>query len=260
MAKSKSVVKRKGTAAAVPDQFGDLAGRGMENVTGSDLLIPRLAIVQALSPQLDPSQPQYIEGAQIGHMCDVGTGDLFPDEIVFLPCFWRKDYIEWAPRKSGKGLVQIHSSPEILDTCQRDEKNRPFTAEGNLIAETAQWFGLNLSADGRKSFIPMASTQLKHSKRWMTQATSEKQTRKDGSVFTPALFFRTYRLTTGEESNNEGKWSGWRIERGETLPEFSKEWKAYLADAVGFCDSLASGEINANVSHMDGVDREEGAM
>lgn len=245
--------------AATTDAFGALAGMGMENVGASDLLVPRLTILQALSPQLKRNKAEFIDSAEEGVICDVGLGELFPDGILFIPVFYRKDYIEWAPRSSGKGLVQIHSDPSVLDDCQRDDKNRPIRDNGNYIAETAQFFGINLTAGGRKSYVAMASTQLKKARRWNTYATGEKLSRPDGSSFTPPLFYRSYKLTTGEEENSEGSWYGWKIERGPTLPELAGEehvdvgapFQQMLGDCKTFLEGLVSGSIKADTSQLD---------
>jgi hypothetical protein len=127
---------------------------------------------------------------------------------------------------------------------------------GNYIAETAQFFGLNLSADSRKSFIPMASTQLKKARGWLTMATGEKLSRDDGSTFTPPLFYRCYKLTTGEESNSEGTWAGWKVERGPSLPELGAKpwdlnWEDIKQESVDFLMSLKSGEANVDASQLD---------
>jgi hypothetical protein len=174
---------------------------------------------------------------------------------MFLPVYYRKDYLEWAPRSSGQGLVNIHTDPSILDQCERNERNQPVLPNGNYVAETAQFFGMNLTADGRKSFIPMASTQLKKARKWLTLATGEKLKRADGSTFMAPIFYRTYLLSTAEESNNEGSWSGWKIDRGPALPElgaepYSMDWKAIKEDAVAFRESLIKGESRADVSQM----------
>jgi hypothetical protein len=245
--------------------FADYAGAGMENVGVSDLLVPRLAILQALSPQLKKKDASYIEGADLGDIADVGTGEIYKDGVVFLPVHYRKDYLEWAPRSSGKGLVNIHHDPSILDRCQRDEKNRPVLANGNYIAETAQFFGLNLTADRRKCFIPMGSTQLKKARKWMTLATGEKLKRDDGTEFVAPLFYRTYELRSAEESNAEGEWAGWTINRGKSLPElddlFGCTWRVLRDEAIEFREALLRGEIKADTAGMDGtVVETEGAM
>ena len=261
MAKGKEVATKKNSSTAVVagGSFEDHAGAGLENVGAGDLLIPRIGILQDLSPQVKPQKAEFIEGAAIGNICDIGTGDLFTDGILFLPVYYRKDYLEWYPRNTGKGLAAIHSDPAILDACTRDERNRPILENGNLVSETAQMFGFNLTADGRKSFIPMSSTQLKKSKKWLTLATGEKLTRGDGSTYTPPLFYRAYALTTVGESNNDGDWFGWKVERGPALPDLGEtiaglDWKDVMNEAISFRESLVTGGANADVSHLQGVE------
>lgn len=249
-------------AVLATDDFSEYAGAGLENVSANDVLIPRLSILQALSPQLSKRKAEYIPNAEIGNIADVGTGELFPDGIWFLPVLYRKDYLEWAPRDTGKGLVAIHSDPAILDRCSKDDRSRPTLPNGNYIAETAQFFGLNLSAGGRMCFIPMASTQLKKARRWNTLATGEKLRRTDGSEFAAPLFYRTYHLTTAEESNNDGDWWGWVIARGLALPEIKLDEHGFSsqglkAAAVAFRESLAKGAVRADIAEDPAS---EGAM
>lgn len=245
------------------DLFGTMAGEGLENVGAKDVLIPRLTIAQALSPQINKKKPEFIEGAEIGDIIDVGTSELFKDGIIFLPVLYRKDYLEWAPRDSGKGLQGVHSDPSILDQCTLNEKKKPILPNGNYIAETAQFFGINITGGRQMSFIPMASTALKVARKWNTMASGEKLKRADGSEFTAPMFYRTYKLTTAEESNNEGDWSNWKVERGPTLVEIAAELginaAELLAMAKKFKDDLIAGAVSADTSGMDGGASGEGA-
>jgi len=256
MAKKQEVaVQSKGTALVEIDSaFESMAGEGLENVTTRDLIIPRITLLQALSPQVQPKKPEYINGAKVGDICDVGTQEIFEAPLVFLPVHYIKQYLEWAPRSSGKGLVKIHEDASILESCKPDEKNRPTTKDGNYIAETAQFFGLNMSAGGRRCFLPMASTQLKKARRWLTLATSEKVQRADGSTFTPPLFYRVYNLSVVDESNAEGDWAGWKIERGDRLQDIGDNWREYYNEAISFRDSLKRGEVRGDI----GADEDQG--
>tara|TARA_R110000868_G_scaffold160021_3_gene389306 strand:- start:22 stop:846 length:825 start_codon:yes stop_codon:yes gene_type:complete len=236
--------------------FEAYAGAGMENVTASDLLVPRIAVLQQLSPQLNKTKPEHIPGAELGMIADLGTGEVFKDGIIYLPVYFRKDYLEWAPRASGKGLVKVHTDPAVMDSAKRNDKNQPILANGNLIAETAQWFGMILStSDRRKCFIPLTSTQLKVSRRWMSLATGEKLKRADGSEFTAPLFYRTYHMTTATASNNQGEWGVFKVERGKSLPEYCSEFgineKDLIDEALKFRDSVMKGETKADTRGME---------
>lgn len=228
----------------------DSADNGYENVTARDLLIPRMTIIQALSPQVNPLKPEYDPEAKAGDVYDVGMQQTFPDGILFIPVFYQKSWLEWAPRASGKGLQGIHLSESILEETTRDERRRSVLPNGNYIAETAQFYGFNMTAGGRKSFVPMTSTQLKKARLLLTLATIEKVQRPDGSEFTPPIFFRSYELRTGPESNNEGSWNGWRIERGPLLVQFD-HWQDLLAEIKEFRASLAAGTLRGDLANME---------
>src|SRR5687768_6899489 len=229
----------------------DSGDTGFENVTSKDLIIPRLTILQGLSPQVTQGKPEFDPNAKVGDVYDVGLQERFPNGVVFIPVLYSKAYLEWAPRNSGKGLQGIHNDDRILDETEDDEKGRPTLKNGNYIVETAQLYGINVTAAFRKCFLPMSSTQLKKARRLLTLATSEKLPRADGSFFTPPLYYRSYRLTTVPESNNEGNWKGWKIERDKALNELPN-WKEHLQDITQFRESLLKGEAKGDLSGIDG--------
>lgn len=247
-----TIEKDNAPLAIVPPaiEFEEFAGAGMETATARDYMIPRVAIIQALSPQLKKSKAEFIADAKEGDICDVGTGDLYRDGIEFLAVAYRKDWIEWAPRSTGKGLVAIHPTNALEASCTRDDKGKLILPNGNLLQETAQFLGLNLSGNKRMCFLPMAASQLKKAKKWMTLASEEKLQRSDGTEFTAPLFYRTYLLTTAEESSAENTWYGWRIQRGRALPTI-ENYKDLLAHALSFRESIQKGDLKTDVASMD---------
>ena len=55
--------------------------RGSEDVTANDVIIPRLDIIQGLSPQKDKTHAKYIKGAEEGVIFNSVTGELY-DSIL----------------------------------------------------------------------------------------------------------------------------------------------------------------------------------
>jgi len=222
---------------------------GFENVTAADLLIPRLGILQGLSPQVTQGEPEYDKDARVGMIWDMGLGEGFPDGVTIIPVHYSKVYIEWAPRESGKGLIKIHQSDEIYDQTEEDANGRSVLPNGNYIAETAQLYALNVTKGYQKVFIPMVSTQLKKARLLLTLATTEKVARPDHTEFTPPLFYRSYNLSTVPEGNNKGKWMGWKIDRGDTLQELApKNWREILDDIVEFRKTIEKGEARGDLA------------
>jgi hypothetical protein len=251
---AKEVVKAGKTDLAVAEgaaAFEAFAGGGMENVTAKDILIPRLGILQGLSPQVVRGKPEYDADNKVGDVFDLGLQERFPDGIVFIPVYYSKVYLEWAPRNSGKGLQNIHTDESILDNCEKDDKSKQVLPNGNYVVETAQLFGINVTAGNRKTLIAFTSTQLKKCRRILTLAGGEKLERADGSEFTPPLWYRQYALTTVPESNAEGDWMGWKIERAGAITELPN-WQQLNADCVAFAESIAKNAVKADLSGLDG--------
>lgn len=234
----------------IEQEFIDVGGTGFENVTASDLLIPRLTILQGLSPQVSRGKPEYDENAKVGDIYDVGLQERFPEGVEVVCAHYTKAWLEWAPRQTGKGLVAIHESGAIMDETERNATNQPTLANGNLIAETAQFYCLNLTTkERRKSFIPMASTQLKKARRLLTLATGEK-VMMNGTEVTPPLFWRSYFLTTVPESNAMGNWMGWKIERGPQLVE-RPDYRTILTEIKEFRKAVAEGRARGDLSSSE---------
>lgn len=257
---NKAVSKVSDDAAFMASAEG--IGTGLENVTSADVLIPRLAIIQGLSPQVVPNKPEYDPNAKVGQIYDVGLGQGFPSGITIIPIHFSKQWLQWAPRASGKGLVAIHDTGAILDQCATGD-GHPTLPNGDLIVETAQFYCFNVTAGMRKSFLPMASTQLKKARRLLSLATDEKMVGSNGKEFTPPLYYRMYNLTTVPESNNDGNWMGWKVERGDpitTLPN----WKELMEEIKDFREAITRGRVKGDVGAGEEgaqtVDHENGAM
>lgn len=246
-----ATVSKTGGALADPAlmQAWEGMGTGLENVKASDLLIPRLTIIQALSPQINPQKPEFDETAKAGMIYDVGLQEGFTSDVGFIFVHYVKQWLEWAPRNTGKGLQGVHDTAAILEKTTQDDKRRNKLDNGNYIMETMQFYGMNMNADMRKSFIPMASTQLKKGRRLLTLATNEKLIGGNGLPFTPPLFYRTYRLSTVPESNAEGNWMGWKIERSSALDELPN-WQHLMAEIKDFRDAVSSGTVSGDIEAM----------
>jgi hypothetical protein len=240
-------------AGSMMDIMEQMAGHGLEEVKAKDLLVPRLAILQKLSPQIDRKKAdRFIPDAKVGDICDVGLNEIMESPLIFIPVHFMTQYLEWRPQR--KGLAAIHNDPAILQKCTRNERNQYVLPNGNTISETSQFFGLNVNADYRFSFIPMTSTQLKKARTWNTLAMSEKLKRKDGSEFTPPFFYRSYALSSVNESNEQGDWEGWKIERHLPVTEIDGAPQRIIELATSFYNSIKEGRAKADVSSLDEED------
>lgn len=236
---------------------------GFENVTTADLIIPRLTILQELSPQTKPKKPEYIKGAAPGMFCDVALGQTFK-ELLIIPVFFARIYLEWAPRNSGGGLVRNYGTDgSILDKCERDEQNKATLKNGNYISEVAQYFCLNMSAKGRRSFLPLSSTGLTDSRKWMMKMNAERVERPDGSEYQPPMYYRSWKINVNEKSKNDNDWFGWDFQPGPTIIELDKT-KKLLHEAKEFYAQaqlgLVRGDVSVEESINTGYSNKDGAM
>ena len=105
--------------------------RGTEHIGRDDVQIPRLALAQALSPQLKEGDPAFIEDLRQGHMFNTVTGQVFgkgPLEFAIVRAD-RPRYIEFNPRESGGGIkdfnVPANDPRTQFTTNEKGERVKP---------------------------------------------------------------------------------------------------------------------------------------
>jgi hypothetical protein len=209
--------KTPGTAVAMDEELIQMGGMGKENIKSKDILIPRLGILQGLSGQINKKKAEYIEGAEVGDFCNVATGDIYKEQITVVPCHFATAYIEWV--KNRGGLAANHGDdPSILSKTVRNEKFENVLPNGNTVQETAQWYCLlKDGATWNRIFFPLKSTNLKHSRKWLTLCQTETVILPNGELWKPPLFWRSWKLSIVDDSNDQGDWATFRPEKGELI-------------------------------------------
>ena len=239
------------TNVAIDDELLKMGGAGTENVKSKDILIPRLVILQSLSPQLNKKkEADYVEGAESGDFCNVATGDIYKAEVEVIPCHFATAYIEWT--KNRGGLAANHGDNSlVLDKATRNDKNENILPNGNIIQETAQWYCL--LKDGMqwtRVFFPLKSTALKHSRKWLTLVRAE-TLMVNGNAWKPPLFWRSWKLTVVDESNDQGDWSAFRPERGEEVAKID-ESRQLLRMCMNFYEEVRTNVVRGEVAQDEG--------
>ena len=79
-----------------------LSGEGVDYDT-SELQIPFVRVIQALSPQIKKNDAGFIKGASQGDAFNTVTGDYWNGEEGFevVPCLQQTKYLEFIPRDQG---------------------------------------------------------------------------------------------------------------------------------------------------------------
>jgi hypothetical protein len=211
-----AVVPAKNTLPAeMAKQFKGDSNIGRETMGLSDLALPYLAILQALSPQVVKANPKRIPDAEEGDLFNTVTQDLYAgsEGVTVVPCAYQRANVEWMPRDSGGGFVAQHIGDEILSRTTRDERGFDVLQNGNLVITTAYYYCL-LVEPGHNSpvVLSMARTQLKKARRWNSVMGGIQATAPDGSVFNPPMFSHLYKVTTVPEAKKNYNWFGFNIE------------------------------------------------
>jgi hypothetical protein len=237
-ATKKKVTKKRATKKALatttnqlPTGFGIEAdaGAGMEGTDKDSFAIPFLTIVQKMSPQVDETDPKYIEAARPGMFTNTVTDDLFSGKtgVIFLPCAYQRRFLQWAPRDSGGGFkgewlpeqaAQLEQDGEVVNQDGRlyfpDDKGDVHEKKCDYLGDTRNHFGILV--DPKTSVITpallsLSSTQIKKSKQLMTLLNGIKVDGTKGKI-TPPTWVNRVLLTTVPESNDKGSWHGVKVE------------------------------------------------
>ena len=226
------------------DDILEFAGDGA--AFGADeMQIPFIRALQALSPQLNKKKPEYIDGAEQGDLFNTVTGQVWKGEegVTIIPCYQVTKYLEFTPRDMGGGFRgEISPTNPVLQQTTR-QGSKELLPTGNELVKSDQHYCLVLDGEGsfQPAVIDMKSTQLKVSRRWKTQIAMQKiKHPKTGQMITPPLFATEWKITTVEESNDQGSWFNPSVEKVGLVGE-----RDLMLEAKAFRDSVAAGEAKA---------------
>ena len=212
--------------------FGDELDTGMEGMDAADVALPRLAVMQGLSPQINKRKDEYIEGAQLGNLVNLGTGKLMPDPYPIVIAKYERRYVEWSPRQDdqvcpldgfpkvfGKGLIRDWGTDaNALNEVTRDDNTgKLWTPEGNELLPTATYYCIDPETM-TTFFIPMARTQFTASKKIMAKLNDEKIS-KGGTLRTAPTFWRIWNLTSSMKSRETNEWFVFDVAPGQLLKD-----------------------------------------
>jgi len=244
MATAVATKKNAELSTDVMDDILEFAGEGAA-YDSSEMQIPFVRILQAMSPQLKKREAEYIEGAEQGDMFNTVTKQFWTGEdgLIVIPCFQTTKYLEFTPREQGGGFRgEIAATDPILQRTTR-QGAKEILPTGNELVKSDQHYCLIVAEDGsyQPVVIDMKSSQLKVSRRWKTQVALQKVKHpKTGQSITPPLFANQWKFTTVEESNDQGSWFNYQIELVGLIQD-----RNLMLEAKAFRDSVASGEVKA---------------
>jgi len=233
------------------------AGAGQENMSREDMMIPRLSILQQMSPQVNKRDGAYVEGAEPGFILDnVGQRAIDGEAgITVVPISYRRAHIEW---KADRGGFAGDHGPDssCLDNCTRGSRGEYLTPDGNEIVPTGEYFVFVVEGDSyAPALLSMSKSQLKKARQWNSMI-NRLMIDVDGKRINPAMFWTAYQLTTVPEENDQGSWFGWSVKMlhdaasGGIIANHPRGKDIYL-DAREFRNQVATGEVEVSPESVD---------
>lgn len=254
--------------AGLMDQMEEDAEQYRQVFDREMLTIPRIKILQDLSPEVKETKAEYIEGARPGLICNEQNRKL-DSEVLFIPASFEVRYIAWRPRKAGGGLVD----PNL--TLQEVEENfqangigswigmmRPSPDEEPIrveVAQTPEYVGIAMGKGWGPMpvAISMPSTKVKAAKKINTTVELTRiLNKRTGNKIRPAMFYHQFKLMTGLESGNENEWFGYVIHHlgvagDESGIESNPDYLEMMALAKQLKIDLEAGRVKVDDSGLE---------
>ena len=238
------VVKEDQLPTELLDEITASAGVGTV-FDSSEMQIPFIRIIQAMSPQANKKDDAYIDGSGQGAAFNTVPNEFWggDDGLIVVPCYQETKFLEFIDRESGGGFVgEIEPShPDIQKATRTGAKE--ILPNGNQLVKADQHYCLIIGDGGliQPAIVDMKSTQLKVSRRWKTQIAMQKiRHPKTNALLTPAVYATMWKLTTVQESNDQGTWYNWAVTKHGLV-----QTKDILSEAKLFREQVMKGAVKA---------------
>lgn len=211
---TKDLAVKQDQAIAVPDYLLPKEGegsRGRENVDKSDLVLPRLKLLQPLSPEAQDED----KNAEAGHLFNTLTQQDFGSSIIFIPIVHFKSRIYWRDRDDDSGERIICSasdglhpkSQEFADLCTSCKKqvwNNQAKDPKDKAPKCTMLYNFAILIEGEASPIAlsMERSKIKVAKKLLSLITCT------GNL---DMFAKKYKLGVTKEKNKKGIWYNYDI-------------------------------------------------
>lgn len=193
-------------------------GVGYEDVSASEILIPRIEVLQGQERKDDPRAEDEPRG-QTGDLFNTVTREVTPgrEGIVFVPVARRHEFVAWTPRNddgSGGGGPWATYRPEdevVLKAQAAAEKRNKLTTTGPTgetweLDETFTMPGLILDEDGDVSgfaVLGIRGSKIKKYKALVSMLVNFVVKTEEGKV-KPPIFANRLRVRGARQENANG--------------------------------------------------------
>lgn len=184
----------------LPEHMQKETGAGNDNVTAADMLIPRLKLLQGLSPEVDSTKDQYVPGAEPGQYINANTHEL-AGEMYVINLYYEHVYGVFVKRKFGGGFKGSFYSQQEAEAAitQLASEDQELMEQMMEVVETGRHTLLQIDLKTGKLepvVFDMTSTKLQTSRAWNTEIA-----RRGGDRFSCV-----WKLTKQSKTNTKGSW------------------------------------------------------
>lgn len=205
--------------AALPAHLADAAPVGNENVDSGDIQIPRLNLLQAMSPLVEE-----VEGAKAGKIHNSISDELY-DEIYVVNVYYDKEFTVFKDRSLGN---EFGGSYPTREDAQAHIASEYAGREGDYnIVDTGKHAVLAMTMDGDPigpAMILCSGSKMYFSRRWNTDI----ERRCSGKP----RFGAVWKLSTVKQKNDKGSWYNFKTEFVGWTPEELFDESQKLYDAI----------------------------
>lgn len=232
---------------SVPDYLKNGPARGSEEVKMSDMVLPRLELVQAQSPIKEvPGNEEVRDGMLFNSV----TQEVYGDFVYFIPVYYRTEHLIWKDQDSGGGFfgsfpTAHEAEAKFKSLIEEDPSLAGKTKDGKPILEvvdTPVHYGLRITPEGviEQIVISMAKSKAKVSRKWNAVV----------QIAGGDRFGRVYKISSFTDENKMGKkYKNYVVQPAGFAP------KAAYENAEAVYETFRAGEMRA--AH-DTVLEEEG--
>lgn len=204
----KSLVPTSERALTVPDYLKrEETGRGLENVNKTDLVLPRIKLLQPLSPEVTGEEKK----GEAGHLFNTLTLQDYGASLIFIPITHFKSRIYWKSREEGGGMQcsaqdGLHpNTQEYSEVCTGCDLAKWHNDAENKAPECTIYYNFAIIVEGETTpvALSMERTKIKAAKKLISLASLA------GKL---DIFGKKYKIATVKEKNKKGVWYNYVIE------------------------------------------------
>lgn len=229
-----------------PDWLKKDSNRGSEEVTNSDVTLPRLQIIQDLSPQHKKNKAEYIEGAEVGDFFNTVSNEVYKDRALIVPVYFKVEYVIWKDQAAGGGFFgsfdnELEAKRELPNAIEQGGGKE----EEYEVVETNVHFVLLIDEEAstpenpvvEQAVISMSKSQNKVSRNLNSMVRMAGGDR----------FSRIYALSSVDDKNKAGQeYKNWRVKPMGWVSE------ALYKIGESTYDAIKSGEKKVNYGETGG--------